>query len=551
MMRYYFLKSGEKAQALIVAYTVIAVFMIISASLLSRAISENNLALRNRLTNEAFYLAEGGIESAINAFASAMANFQIEQDVASFSVITTYSTFGGATVNSTITRLESSDHLVMEGETNVWVRNYEVVSTATHPQNSSISATIHQIIARRLIPTFQHAVFYNDDLEILPGRDMTLSGRIHANKDIYLDAEGGATLTIDSFYLRSAGSIYNHRKNSSDRLGGDVSIRVDKPGAPQFEYMDNLDSESPNWTAESISRWQGTVKNSVHGITKQSTPAVGSIKPTGYYANNANVVIVNDTITKDGVALTEGLDYPAETITSETVYNNREGKNIKTTTVDLKKLAGGDGGYKKPDGVTPYNNNLPTNGLLYATRDDAATTEEPGIRLKNGEVIYRNVGLTVVSNDPVYIQGNYNSSSGQEKPTAVICDSLNLLSGNWDDANSTSGLSSRTATETTVNAAFIAGVRETTKGPNNGNYNGGLENYPRLHEDWSGINLNIKGSFVELWNSSVATGAWQYGDPQYNAPRRSWSYNTAFNNPSNLPPFTPKAVEVQRIAWRQ
>jgi hypothetical protein len=91
----------------------------------------------------------------------------------------------------------------------------------------------------------------------------------------------------------------------------------------------------------------------------------------------------------------------------------------------------------------------------------------------------------------------------------------------------------------------VAGVKTTTAGQ----YNGGLENYPRLHENWSGTNLNIKGSFVELWNSSVATGNWAYGGSQYTAPNRNWSYNAAYNNPSNLPPFTPYAVEAQRVAW--
>ena len=539
MFCHYLSKLGKKAQALILSYMIISVFIIISAALLSKAISEKNISLRDRLVNEAFYLAEGGTENAISTFTSAIANYQIPADVESFNVNTTFTTFGGATVNSSITRLEDSDRLILEGTTNILARNYEIVSTVTHPQNNEITITLHQIIARRLIPAFQHAVFYAEDLEILPGPDMNLSGRIHSNQDIYIDSNN--TLTVDSTYLRSAGNIYNRRKNDGSESSGDVSIRVNKPGAPEYEYMDNLDSESPNWTTEAINRWQGTVQSAVHGVTTLTAPSVASIQPDGYYASNADVIIVNGVITKNGVTLIEGVDYPAGTVTtSTTFYNNREGEDIRMTEIDLRKLANADGEVDA-DG-NPFPNNLPANGLLYATRDDAGGYQ-PGIRLKNASEIYRADGLTVVSNVPVYIQGDFNTVD--KKPAGVISDALNLLSNNWDDSKDHWGVDSRIATETTVNCAFIAGIDTTTPGY----YNGGLENYPRLHEKWSGVNLNIRGSFVALWNSAIATGAWEYGDPQYKAPVRNWDYDADFNNIDNLPPFTPWTVEAQRIAW--
>lgn len=540
MFRAYLPNSKRKGQALILSYMVISVFLVLSSALLSKAISEKNFSLRNKLNTEIFFLAEGGTENAISAFTKAIANYQIPADVQSFNVSTTFNTFGGTTVNSTVTRLENNDRLILEGTTNVMVRNYDVVTTATHPQNNGITITLHQIIARRLIPTFQHAVFYNGDLEMLPGANMTLSGRIHSNKDIYADSE--VTLTVDSFYFHSAGNIYNKRKDSSINPPGDANIRINQPGAPKYAKMNGLDSNSPDWTTEAINRWKGTVQSAVHGITQLSTPSVGSIQPTGYYASNANVIIQNGVIAKGGVVLTEGVNYPAGTITTTTaLYNNREGKTIKTTNIDLKKLAG----YapSDPPGKPSFPNNLPSNGLMYATRNDSGASYEPGIKLFNAGEIYQNIGLTLVSNDPVYIQGNYNTTN--EKPASVICDSLNLLSNNWKDSNSSSGLSSRTATATTFNSAFIAGIEDTTTGQ----YNGGLENYPRLHENWSNIQLNIKGSFVALWNSAIGTGAWKYGSPQYTAPLRNWNYDTMFNNSATLPPFTPWAVEAQRVAW--
>jgi len=533
-------RHGDKGQALILSYLVVAVLLVYTGSLLTTAMTEKNIAERNRLTTETLYLAEGATENALKAFASGIANFQIGTGPSTFSATTTYATFGGTVVNTTITALETDDKTTVDSLGRyVYERLYEAVSTAAHPQNNAISVTVHQIFSRRLIPTFQHIVFYDDDLEILPGPDMTLSGRIHSNEDIYLDSNGA--LTVDTTYLRSAGNIYNARKDGSGSGGGDVSVRVTKSGAPQYEDMDGLDSSDPNWATEATSRWNGTVMSAVHGVTALTAPSVGTTAPDGYYAGQADVVITNDTIVKNGVTLTEGVDYPAGTITSSpsNFYNNREGKYVKMTTVDIGKLSGLSG--TCGGGACP--NNLPANGLLYATRTDAIGAQQPGIKLINGSEIPRAGGFTVVSNVPAYIQGDYNTTN--EKPTSVIADAVNLLSKDWDDARSTLGVNSRPAATTTYNTAFVAGVNTTTAGQ----YNGGLENYPRLHENWTGDTLNIKGSFVQLWESAVATGAWVYGEPQYTAPNRNWTYNSAFNDPAHLPPFTPMAVETRRVAW--
>ncbi len=532
---------NEKAQALIVSYMIIASFLVMTAALVSKAITERQLAQRARQTQEAFYLAEGGVESAINEFTQAIADYTIDAAAETFSTSKTFSSFYDAAAIVTCTRMDDADSVLTENDINVLVRKYDIASAVTHPLNSSITATVHQIVARRLIPTFQHAVFYNDDLEALPGANMTLSGRIHSNSDMYLGTH--ATLTIDSFSLHSAGNIYNRRKDSEQVMAGDVKIRVTKSGSAKYEEMDGLDSEDPDWTNESTDRWDGTVQSSVHGVQELSAPSVASIQTDGYYADNADVVIVNDEIEKGGTPLVEGVNCPDDTIiTTTTFYNNREDKYVKMTEVDLKKLAGYAPG--DPDGSPSFPNNLPSNGLLYATRDDVGSTQSPGIRLNNGARIYRDGGLTVVSDEPVYVKGNYNTSS--EEPSSIICDSINLLSGSWNDANSTSEyVSSRPASTTTVNSAFISGVDETEVG----GYNGGLENYPRLHEAWGGKTLNIKGSFVELWESEKATGSWIYGDPQYTAPTRNWQYDTAFNDTDNLPPFTPWTVEAERLAW--
>ena len=86
-------------------------------------------------------------------------------------------------------------------------------------------------------------------------------------------------------------------------------------------------------------------------------------------------------------------------------------------------------------------------------------------------------------------------------------DSINILSGNWQNtlAYSQGSLSGpRVAIDTTVNAAFLAGIVPT----GNGFYSGGVENFPRFLENWSGKTFWDNGSMVVMFDSQVTTAPW-------------------------------------------
>jgi hypothetical protein len=544
--------TNKKGQTVVLAYVAVIVITVLGGSLLNHSFTANRDAAVQQLQADVLYMAEGGLEDAIGRFAQAIANFQIDPNIVQYPVAGVLATTftGGGSASSTVAEAEPAPRSVADPDgISIFEKNYRVRTTVNHP-TGGLAITLNQIVKRRIIYTFQHAIFYDKDLEWLPGPDMTLSGRVHSNSDIYIGTHN--LLTIDNEYLRAAGKIYNRRKDSSTAMNGTVQIKRAGSSPAAFIAMAGLDSDSPTWTAESQARWNGTVKTGVHGVTKRAVPVVGSTAPGGFYDLNADVKVVNGTVTKGGVPLIEGTDIPVGTIrTTTTFYNNREGKTIKMTEINLRKLAG----YADADTATPsFPNRLPANGLLYATRSDTPASQQPGVRLVNGQVIERAAGLTVVTNDPLYIQGHFNipvDSDGDgtldkpKKPTAVIADAVNLLSVNWSDANSTASLTSRVAQPTTVNAAFIAGIKQTSPG----NYNGGLENYPRFHESWTSKTLSITGSFVSLWDSQIATGNWVYGAPQYTAPLRNWHYDTSFSNGMSMPPFTPYAVEMVKGAW--
>ena len=105
------------------------------------------------------------------------------------------------------------------------------------------------------------------------------------------------------------------------------------------------------------------------------------------------------------------------------------------------------------------------------------------------------------------------------------------------------------ATSLQINAAFISGVDNTTPGGGSNQYGGGLQNYPRMHEDWTSRTLNYLGSFVSLGEARHVNGIWCCnGDSydRYNPPVRDWSYDSRFELVQNLPPLTPKFTYVQQ-----
>jgi hypothetical protein len=187
-------------------------------------------------------------------------------------------------------------------------------------------------------------------------------------------------------------------------------------------------------------------------------------------------------------------------------------------------------------------------------------------------------GVTVVSDQAVYVLGDYNSTAPRQ-PAALIGDSVNVLSSNYwkgsvgagacadpcayNDNQSDAFLNdvTRDGATTRINAAFLGGVDMTPDGfPGAAGYNGGLENYPRFHEDWGGAGaaLNYQGSYVSLGTPKHVAGAWcgTGGDNTggcniYNPPSRNWNFDPAFNDAANLPPLTPRFVYVQQVLFTE
>ncbi|MGH7803548.1 MAG: hypothetical protein ACREQJ_04315, partial [Candidatus Binatia bacterium] len=168
-------------------------------------------------------------------------------------------------------------------------------------------------------------------------------------------------------------------------------------------------------------------------------------------------------------------------------------------------------------------------------------------------------GLTLVSDQAIYIEGDYNTVD--KAPAAVMGDTTNVLSRAWgagtglcvNDCKSAMDLGSRTPLATTINAAFLGGTDVMLAGTRNG----GVNNYPRLHESWSGVSFAYRGSMVSLGTPRHQEGPFcgvgytGGGCNIYTAPVRNWDYDPDFNDAAKLPPLTPRVVWVQQALFTQ
>ena len=135
-----------------------------------------------------------------------------------------------------------------------------------------------------------------------------------------------------------------------------------------------------------------------------------------------------------------------------------------------------------------------------------------------------------------------------------MSDALTVLSGNWDDAHSNDAFSTgvRVAKSTTVNAAILTGVVYST-GSGATTYSGGVQNLPRLLEDWgngsASVVLTINTSIVNFFNSVRANHQFEAPGNYYYAPTRQFSFDLNFLDYTKQPPGTPMLGYVLRSKW--
>jgi hypothetical protein len=172
-------------------------------------------------------------------------------------------------------------------------------------------------------------------------------------------------------------------------------------------------------------------------------------------------------------------------------------------------------------------------------------------------------GINIVAENPIYIQGNFNATAASATaepnvPAAVIGDSITLLSNNFRDTMTfqyPNDMTNRNATSTGYRFAMITG--KAIPFPNQGWANiefgsdGGVHNFMKMLEDWSGQTLRYRGSMVSLYYSRQAIGIYRADANVYSPPTRLYNFDDDFLTPALLPPGTPMFRDINTLKFRQ
>jgi hypothetical protein len=203
-------------------------------------------------------------------------------------------------------------------------------------------------------------------------------------------------------------------------------------------------------------------------------------------------------------------------------------------------------------------------------------------------------GLTVASENHVYVQGNYNACTNavpnqgnnfepactggvgfganpgvDHVSAAIMADAVTLLSNSWSDIRSfvdphdagAGGLTTagaRQAADTWYRLGIIAGKGFNVPRPANNaadhtdfGTDGGAHNFLRYIENWGGAQLNYRGSILSFFTSRQAVGTYKCCNIVYSPPTRGYNFDAEFLNPNLLPPRTPLFRDLNTLTFRQ
>ena len=485
----------------------------------------------------------------------------------------------------------------------------------------NVTAKVRRIFEKKFDLPWRYHFFYMDDLELQPTSPLALSGPIHTNGSLYI---GTSNISTSSWVEYGTDYVNGYSPNDS-RYGSSAT-------APSFAKSDPalaLSDCPPYQTAPYMPfgwnlNFNPLSANSNDGyreIIEQpaASPSPDPLASVRMYNQAALRVFIDSasnitaqlvTYASDGTAtvttpsnsqlttikgfVSAGTAANATLSSSNVFYDNRENTYIKAVNVDvfaLTKAINND--------AIPFSTGVmyisDTSGTLYntdgtvKTAGTAVTVTYPGvspnptttrraIRLINGAVLPTN-GLTIVSDNPIYIVGDYNVNptadtknnasyptatppsdsgtytsptvSGTQKYAAIMGDSITLLSKNWVDTNSTGSPTgnNRFGANTTVNACIVAGNTPSS----GGTYGGGGENFVRYLEDWN-KNANtfvFYGSMAQLYRPQQTIGAWSGAGSIYKAPALKWYYDATLLATGGPPGNLALAAYLQQQRWYQ
>jgi hypothetical protein len=408
------------------------------------------------------------------------------------------------------------------------------------------------------VPLFQFAIFYNMDMEICPGSNMTINGKTHVNGNVWADP--AATLTFGDRMETTASNIFYTRSPNDPQASTpnpnvvyldtnspvlNVSPAILPAGTNSTTYVAAiLDLPLPGIDPNSFAG-QVYFYNKVDIIISNSASGVIS----AFYQNSNNVSQLTRIPYDVTNVVGSATNYSYSFVTNVSFYDYRESKTVKAVQLNIGALNAwfGGAGWVFNQELNHDSGHFIDSVYVYNSVP-MSNTQLPAVRMVNGGTLPFQ-GFTVATPFPIYVLGNYNANGSSLNngtnvvnavPAALLGDAITVLSTTWNDSyTSSTSLTSRNAGNTTVNAATMEGMVPSVTVNGTKHYSGGVENFLRLLENWTGDTLTYNGSIVVMFNSRYATNFWQTPGNYYTVPTRPWGFDLNFLNPGRLPPLTP------------
>lgn len=480
---------------------------------------------------------------------------------------------------------------------------YTVSAVGRNNQQSN-EAILDLTFKSRVVPMFQFAIFFSEDLEFFNGAAMEVGGAVHTNGDMYLAPQDGGQTRLEG-QVTVAGDLYRGQKSQSACTGYTGLAQVKNPTS----YVSLPNCSGSRVKVTNVSNWN---ENLVLDVPEMSIPSPEEMAPlTGAYWLRADLrlqLVLTSGGAPDTSASTTGVrvvDADGNNIAAATnaLHNSGNCPGLVRTGSSGPLLAVGTQGpgtsgnqlrlYREYQHSSSTNNTQRTlevdmrallncihrnpiiidnrglndeteGGLVFhlsiSGPNSNASHNNYSVRVRNAAALQSNLsgaatvkGMTVVSDQGLVVWGNYNSSGWI--PAALMGDTIWLLSNSWSDSSDTyqTNAYDRDGNATTVQAAVVTGIKRTgdangTAGQDHGadSNGGGVINFMRFNE-WfrcgSGCipDFTYVGSIVSLGPPSHSQSSWG-PFTYYSAPNRNWSYDTRFNDPEKLPPMTPVFV---------
>ena len=439
-------------------------------------------------------------------------------------------------------------------------------------QQTGNAAQFYRLKTPLLIPVFFFAIFYDQLLEFSDSPTILVNGFVHANGSIDTGPGQGAS-QIFSQTVTTAGTISSPANGglASNYWSNEVYFNGNPPmitNTPPFVSPVGTNNphviieippanENPNSTlgqerfyneadvvlivSNTPAGTNPSVRITLQTSYNESEPGNDAAKELFYLTNATPVFLKTNSV----------IQLPFLSLTNTFADQRESQTNMFVTQIDV----GGYAAWLATNAIVAGKLEGIALVLYVADRRNVGTNKLAVVRLVNGSELPYNdsIGFTVATQNPLYVQGNYNvtvddshfalslgsTTNGSTIPAALVADAVTILSSNWRDGQSGESYPVRNqATDMTVNAALVVGNVPST-GTTAATYSGGVQNLTRFLENWSTSDFVLNASLVCLFSSEMATNQFQFPGAYFNPPARHWGFDVTFLNLSRLPPGTP------------